>query len=105
MLGLAGTADMRELLDARRRCRELALDVYVHRLAGSAAAMTASLGGLDVLVFTGGVGERAAEVRRRTATRLAHLGIRVDDELNASPNRTPTSALVVQAPTMASVSW
>ena len=36
-----------------------------------------------MLVFTGGVGERAAEVRRRTTTRLAHLGIRVDDELNA----------------------
>jgi acetate kinase len=45
--------------------------------------MTADMGGLDVLVFTGGVGERAAEVRRRTATRLAYLGDRIDDELNS----------------------
>ena len=62
---------------------ELALEVYVHRLASSVAAMTVGLGGLDALVFTGGVGERAAEVRRRTANRLAHLGVRIDDQLNA----------------------
>jgi acetate kinase len=83
LLGLAGTADMRQLLKRDDAAAQLAIDVYVHRLAGSAAAMTAGLGGLDVLVFTGGVGERAAEVRRRTTTRLAYLGIRVDDELNA----------------------
>ena len=45
--------------------------------------MTGSLGGLDVLVFSGGVGERAAEVRRRAAARLAHLGVRIDDQLNS----------------------
>jgi acetate kinase len=83
LLGLAGTADMRELLGRDDDAAKLALDVYVHRLAGSAAAMTAGLGGLDVLVFTGGVGERAAEVRRRTTDRLAYLGVRIDDQLNA----------------------
>jgi acetate kinase len=83
LLGLAGTADMRELLERDDAAAELALAVYVHRLASSAAAMTACLGGLDALVFTGGVGERAAEVRRRTATRLAHLGVRIDDRLNS----------------------
>jgi acetate kinase len=82
LLGLAGTADMPEVLDREDDAAKLALDVYVHRLAGGVAAMTASLGGLDVLVFTGGVGERAAEVRRRTATRLTHLGVRIDDQLN-----------------------
>jgi acetate kinase len=82
LLGLAGTADMREVLDREDDAAKLALDVYVHRLAGGVAAMTASLGGLDVLVFTGGVGEWAAEVRRRTATRLTHLGVRIDDQLN-----------------------
>ena len=45
--------------------------------------MTPCLGGLDVLVFTGGVGERAAKVRRRAAARLAHLGVRIDDQLNS----------------------
>lgn len=83
LLALAGTADMRQLLERDDDAAQLALDVYVHRLAGSAAAMTAALGGLDVLVFTGGVGERAAEVRRRTANRLAYLGVRVDERLNA----------------------
>jgi len=83
LLGLAGTADMRELLERRDQDALLALDVYVHRLASSVAAMTVSLGGLDAVVFTGGVGERAAEVRRRTATQLAHLDVSVDERLNA----------------------
>lgn len=83
LLGLAGTGDMRELLGRADPDAELALEVYVHRLASSVAAMTVGLGGLDALVFTGGVGERAAEVRRRTANRLAHLGVRIDDQLNA----------------------
>jgi acetate kinase len=84
LLGLAGTADMRQLLERDDAAAKLALDVYVHHLAGSVAAMTAGLGGLDVLVFTGGVGERAAEVRRRTTTRLAYLGVRIDDGINAA---------------------
>jgi acetate kinase len=83
LLGLAGTADMRELLERRDPDAGLAIDVYVHRLATSIAAMTVSLGGLDTVVFTGGVGERAAPIRRRTASRLAHLGMHVDELLNA----------------------
>jgi acetate kinase len=51
-------------------------------LASSIAAMTVSLGGLDVLVFTGGVGEHSVEIRRRAGTRLRHLGIEIDDTLN-----------------------
>ena len=85
LLGLGGTADMRALLERAERRDDsatLALEVYVHRLAGSVAAMAAALGGLDVLVFTGGVGERAAEVRRQTADRLAFLGVAVDPALN-----------------------
>jgi acetate kinase len=72
LLALAGTADMREIHDG------LALDVYIHRLRAGIAAMVASLGGLDALVFTGGVGEHAPAVRRRTAAGLAFLGIAVD---------------------------
>jgi len=87
LFALAGTADMRELL-ARVEHDDpdawLALDVYLHRLATSVAAMTVGLGGLDALVFTGGVGENAAEVRRRATDRLAHLGVLVDDALNAA---------------------
>jgi acetate kinase len=56
--------------------------VYLHRLASSVLAMTASLGGLDALVFTGGVGERAPVVRAGAAARLAHLGVAVDGRRN-----------------------
>jgi acetate kinase len=84
--GLAGTPDMRAVLEAARAGREdavLARDVYVHRLAGSIASMTASIGGLDVLVFTGGVGERSSEIRTAVARRLGHLGVDVDAALDA----------------------
>ena len=63
---------------------QLALDVYTHRLRAGIAAMVATLGGLDALVFTGGVGERSAEVRRAAAQSLAFLGIELDDALNAA---------------------
>jgi acetate kinase len=61
----------------------LARDVYVHRLRALIAAMTASLGGLDALVFTGGVGERSSEIRSATARGLHHLGVAVDPALDA----------------------
>jgi acetate kinase len=84
LLGLAGTADMRELLGRQDENARLALDVYLHRLTTSIGAMTASLGGLDCVVFTGGVGEHAAEIRQRAAARLAYLGVDVDQQLNAA---------------------
>lgn len=85
LTALAGTGDMREI-DARAadgdRDAVLALDVYTHRLVAGIAAMAAALGGLDVLAFTGGVGEKSATVRRRAAERLAFLGVTVDGDLN-----------------------
>ena len=60
----------------------LALDVYLHRLRASIAAMAATLGGLDALVFTGGVGERSAPIRAMAAEGLGFLGITVDSSLN-----------------------
>ena len=83
--GLAGTADMREVLSrtaARDAEASLALDVYLHRLRASIAAMTATLGGLDALVFTGGIGERSAPIRAMAADGLGFLGITVDSSLN-----------------------
>ncbi|HEX8938516.1 MAG TPA: acetate/propionate family kinase, partial [Candidatus Limnocylindrales bacterium] len=79
LLGLAGTADLREVLAAAAGgdgVATLARDVYIHRLRASIAAMTAALGGIDVLLFTGGVGENAAEIRSRTVDGLAFLGVR-----------------------------
>ena len=78
--GLAGTADMREVLASDDT---LALDVYLHRLVAGIAAMVAALGGLDALVFTGGVGEHAPEVRARAVAGLEHLGVTLDAEANA----------------------
>ena len=84
LLGLAGTADMQAIIlaagadpDAR-----LALNVYVHRLRAAIAAMTASLGGLDALVFTGGVGEHAPVVRALAAEGLRFLGVALDPARN-----------------------
>jgi acetate kinase len=82
LLGLAGTADMRELLMRTDYDAELALGVFVHRLRAGIAAMTASLRGLDALVFTGGVGEHSAEVRGRACEGLDFLGVRIDEEPN-----------------------
>jgi acetate kinase len=87
LLGLAGTADMREVVTRAAGGEDvcaLALAVYAHRLGAAIAAMTASLGGLDALVFTGGVGERAPVVRQSAGERLGHLGIGVDEALNAA---------------------
>jgi len=85
LTGLAGTGDMREVLsravagDARA---VLGRDVYLHRLRASVAAMAAAMGGLDVLVFTGGVGENSPEIRSRTAGGLGFLGVAVDESRN-----------------------
>ncbi|HCU95448.1 MAG TPA: acetate/propionate family kinase [Actinobacteria bacterium] len=92
LLGLAGTADMRAVeaavaegdQDAR-----LALDVYTHRLRAGIAAMAAALGGLDVLVFTGGVGENSPRVRAEAADGLAFLGVGIDAALNTAPATSP----------------
>ena len=81
LLALAGTADMREVLAAGPAGRS-ALDVYIHRLRSLIGAMAASLGGLDGLVFTGGVGERSAPVRALAAEGLGFLGVALDQAAN-----------------------
>jgi acetate kinase len=60
------------------------VDVYVHRVAGAVAAMAAAAGGLDVLVFTAGIGERSAQVRERVCGRLGFLGVAIEEARNAA---------------------
>jgi acetate kinase len=84
LLALAGSADMREVLASDDADAGLALDVYLHRLAAAVAAMATAAGGLDALVFTGGVGEHAPAVRAGAAERLAFLGVALDPGRNAS---------------------
>ena len=78
---------MREILARAGRDEpdaRLALDVYVHHLRAGIAAMAAALGGLDVLVFTGGVGEHAPAARAAAAEHLGMLGIAIDPATNAA---------------------
>jgi acetate kinase len=86
LLGLAGSADMRAILEAEAAGNEnagLAVEVYLHRLRGAVATMAAALDGLDALVFTGGVGERAPAIRERCCDQLGFLGVELDHEANA----------------------
>jgi acetate kinase len=85
LIGLAGTPDMASVLEraaAGDGHAALARDIYVHRLRAGIAAMAASLGGLDALVFTGGVGENAAEVRALALRDLGFLSAEVDGPSN-----------------------
>ena len=84
--GIAGSGDMRAILqkmhegDARAR---LAFDMFTHRLRSFTGAMLASLGGLDALVFAGGIGENAAEVRAAACDAFGFLGLELDEQKNA----------------------
>ena len=86
LAGLSGVGgDLRDVSAAAAAgsaAAALAIDVYVHRLRREIAAMTAALGGLDVLVFTGGGGEHATWLRARTARGLGFLGVDIDADAN-----------------------
>ncbi|MFN2608737.1 MAG: acetate/propionate family kinase [Acidimicrobiales bacterium] len=87
LAGLAGgSGDVRDVV-ARAQAGEpeavLARDVWLHRLVGAVAAMAAALGGLDVLAFTGGVGEHQPGLRAAAAARLRFLGVALDAGTNA----------------------
>ena len=108
LLALAGTADMRLLLEraaAGHTEARLGRDVYLRSLRGQIAAMTASLGGLDALVFTGGVGENSAEIRELALRGLGYLSLELDERANAeargddriSPAESPIAVLVLRA--------
>ena len=87
LLALAGQSDMRAMLAAEEQGdgeAALAVAVYLHRLRAGVAAMAASLGGLDALAFTGGVGENSAAIRLRAAQGLAFLGVEIDASANAA---------------------
>jgi acetate kinase len=87
LLALSGrSGDMREILagieEGDERCH-LAFDTYIHHLAAGIAAMAAGMGGIDALVFTGGVGENSDLVRTAAVARMDFLGVALDPRLNA----------------------
>jgi acetate kinase len=84
LLALGGSARVEELEASTEPEARLALDVFVNRVAGAVAAMAVALGGLDALVFTAGVGEGSASIRRGVCERLGFLGVELDVDLNES---------------------
>jgi acetate kinase len=88
LLGISGISnDMRDLLDGNEPEARLAVDYFVYRAAKEIGALVAVLGGIDGLVFTAGIGENSAEIRRRICASSAWLGLELDAEANA--NRGP----------------
>lgn len=81
--GVSGlSSDMRTLHASDAPDAVLAVDIFIHRLVRECGALTACLGGLDLLAFTGGIGEHDAALRQRTCERLAYLGVRIDPDAN-----------------------
>ena len=83
LLGISGiSSDMRVLLESRAPDAQLAVDYFVYRAIKEIGALAAVLGGIDGLVFTAGIGEHSAEIRRRICDGSAWLGIALDDAAN-----------------------
>jgi acetate kinase len=88
LLGISGISnDMRDLLAGNEPEAQLAVDYFVYRAAKEIGALVAVLGGIDGLVFTAGIGENSAEIRRRICESCAWLGLELDAAANA--NRGP----------------
>lgn len=76
------SADMRTLLEDESPAARFAVDYFAHRIGQATVALATSLGGLDALVFTGGIGEHAAPLRTAVAARLAWTGLMLDEAAN-----------------------
>ena len=84
LLGISGISnDMRDLLGSSDPAARLAVDYFVYRAAKEIGALAAALGGIDGLVFTAGIGENSAEIRRRICEASAWLGLELDGKANA----------------------
>jgi acetate kinase len=104
LLGVSGlTSDMRELLDREPIDPNAAdaIELFCYQARKYAAAMAAAAGGVDTLVFTGGIGERSSPIRARICAGLAFLGVRIDPGRNAShgpvisPDGSPVTVRVI----------
>jgi acetate kinase len=85
LLGISGISnDMRELLRSREPSAQLSVDYFVYRAVREIGGLAAVLGGIDGLVFTAGIGEHSAEIRRRIGAGCAWLGVELDDSANDS---------------------
>ena len=88
LLGLSGlTSDMRTLLGSDKAEARQAIDYYVFRARREIGALSAVLGGIDAVIFCGGIGENAAPIRQQICDGLEYLGITVDAEANTQKKR------------------
>ena len=91
LLGISGiSGDMREIVNAMKEGHpraKLAFEIFVHRLRSCIGAMIATLGGIDALVFTAGIGENSPEVRAEACAQFGFLGVELDSEKNAQPSQ------------------
>jgi acetate kinase len=84
LLGVSGeSADMRTLRASQTEAARFATDLFAHRVVREVGALSACIGGLDVLAFTGGIGEHDAVLRQQVGDALAYLGVQVDAMRNA----------------------
>ncbi|NJD25269.1 MAG: acetate/propionate family kinase [Betaproteobacteria bacterium] len=99
LLGVSGISqDMRTLLASDRPEAAEAIDLYCYRILREIGSLAAAIGGVDTLVFTGGIGEHAAAIRAKVGTGLGWLGGRIDDAANAAGSAlisAPGSALEI----------
>lgn len=103
LIGLSGiSADSRVLLESSATEAAEAIDVFTFRIAGEIARLSATIGGLDTLVFTAGIGENQPAIRRKVCERLAYLGIELDEAANDANAQTisapsaPVAVLVIE---------
>jgi acetate kinase len=97
LLGISGISnDMRDLLKSEDPSARLAVEYFVYRAAKEIGALTAVLGGIDGLVFTAGIGENSAEIRKRLCDASSWLGLELDGDANArgGPRITTSSSKV-----------
>jgi acetate kinase len=93
LLGVSGiSADSRELLESDRPEARQALDLFTFRIAGEVARLATTLGGLDAIVFTAGVGENQPRIRADVSARLAWLGLALNEPANAANAGTISTA-------------
>ncbi len=85
LLGVSGLSDdMRTLLASSDPHAKEAVELFVYRIGRELGSLAAALGGLDALVFTAGIGEHAAEIRRRVCEQAAWFGFEIDEAANAA---------------------
>jgi acetate kinase len=93
LLGVSGiSSDMRKLVNSRQPFAQEAVTLFVYRIVREIGSLTAALGGLDALIFTGGIGEHSSVIRSAVASQLGWLGLELDNVANQNSASLITTA-------------